>query len=355
MKKLISLISIFVCAFAVFSCSDDEMTNPYAKESQVTIESTDVFFQAAPAEGTISVSIPSGIYKVETTAHWCSATYSGNTIYVTVEQNAEKSSRVCRVRIYASEDDYKEVTVQQMGLIFQVEGLSGDISSDDNSNRFAYKYRANSETTIETVGDFFTAELTEDSLIVTLQENNTGKIRTGYINYVVGGQPGTIKVQQYDYEKDVLGEYTLYYGTSGTSTADCVLQRDAEGAYSLKFDGGVIPISVTSMELDGAKIQLSNREVIGNWTYNTTTTENAILLLWYLSGSSIYRSNTDFTLSATSALDEESGTLTWTFDEFFSSGNTCYRFSVVNTTAKTYATYTAIIQSWIYPDRLVKK
>ena len=198
-------------------------------------------------------------------------------------------------------------------------------------------------------------ELTEDSLIVTLQENTTGKIRTGYINYVVGGQPGTIKVQQYDYEKDVLGEYTLYYGTSGTSTADCVLQRDDEGAYSLKFEGGVIPISVTSMELNGAKIQLSNREVIGNWTYNTTTTENAILLLYYLSGNSIYRSNTAFTLSATSALDEESGVLTWTFDEFFSSGNTCYRFSVVNTTAKTYATYTAIIQSWIYPDRLVKK
>lgn len=352
MKKLISIISIFVCTFAVFSCSDDDMGNPYAKESQVTIDSMDVVFQAAPAEGTISVSIPNGIYKVETTAGWCTATYSGNTIYVTVEQNAEKSSRVCRVRIYASEDDFKEVTVQQMGLIFQVEGLSGDVNSDDNANRFAFKYRSNSETTIETVGDFFTAELTEDSLIVTLTENTTGRIRVGVINYVVGGQPGSIKVWQYDYDKDVLGDYTLHYNSG---TMDCQLQRDSEGAYSLTFEGGVIPVSVSSTELNGAQLVLSNREVIGNWTYGSTTTENAILLLYYLSGTSIYRSNTAFTLSATSALDEETGIVSWTFDKAFSNGNTAYRFSVVNTKDKTYAGYTAIIQSWIYPTKLEKK
>ena len=42
MKKIISFVSILMCAFLVFSCGEDETENPYAKKSSITIEKADV-------------------------------------------------------------------------------------------------------------------------------------------------------------------------------------------------------------------------------------------------------------------------------------------------------------------------
>lgn len=356
MKKIISFISILICAFAVISCSDDTFENPYAKVSTISIESSDVFFQASPGQGSITCNAPNGITRVETTAGWCSATASGTTVTVNVDQNAEKASRVCRVKIYSGEECI-EITVQQMGLIFQVEGLSGDIITDDDANVFEYTYRANSEVSLSTEGDFFTAKLEDGKLKVDITENTTGRVRTGFINYVVGGQPGVIKVQQFEYEKEVLGDYTFYYGTNGASTVDVKLQKN-DGKYYVVFEQGAIPVSISSEVLENANMKFTNLDFVGDWQTSSVTTDQAIVLLMYTNGSSVYRTSntTTVSLDGTSSFDESTGAVTWNLVGTAPSGYTFYALRVANTTAGTYATITSTnITAFNYPSKLVKK
>lgn len=449
MKKLISIISIFVCAFAVFSCSDDDMANPYAKESSISIESSEVLFQAPAAQGTIICNAPKGITRVESSSDWCKVELSGTTVNVFVDKNSEKPSRSCVVRIYASEDDYTDVVVQQMGLVLSV-NVGNDFSTTaaPQTSRLPISYSGTDELTVEestvdwvtytledgvlqmkfktnvsdkprttevkiTDGDMVTTmKITQEALFfivnedkeyvtndapskadltistvdgikysvekssvdwatfsivngnlrVELTANNTGKPRQtkAVVNYAEG-LTKEVRILQVDFEKDVLGEYTFYYGTNGTTTMDCELVKSGSG-YGLKFTGtpeGTVPVEISGDDvLGGSTMTFTNTAFVGDWKTASVTTGQAIVLLMYAQGSSVYRtsSTTSVKLEGALSIDPETADVVWTMTGTAPSGYTFYALRVANTSAGTYASITSTnITAWNYPSKLVKK
>lgn len=450
MKKLISIISIFVCAFAVFSCSDDDMGNPYAKESSISIESSDVLFQAPASEGTIECVAPNGIARVESSASWCRVELNGTTIRVFVDKNSEKPSRSCTVRIYASDNDYTDVVVQQMGLVLSINtGNNFTTSAAPKTAELPVSYSGSGNLTVEdssvdwvtftledgvlkmtfltnvfdkarttevkiTDGDVVTTmTITQEALFfivnegkdyvsgdgastsnlsistvdgidysvaastvdwaefsivggqlrVKLTANNTGNLRqTKAIITYAGGQTKEVNILQFEFEKDILGEYTLYYGSSGTTTMDCELVKTGTG-YGLKFMGspeGTVPITIAGEEKaaeGGTTMTFGNTDFVGDWSTSSVTTDKGILLLLYLRNNSVYRtaSTTDVGLTGKISIDSETSDVVWTLTGKAPSGSTFYGFRVANTTAGTYSSFTAAITTWTYPKKFVKK
>ena len=447
MKKLISIISIFVCAFAVFSCSDDDMANPYARESSISIESADVLFQAPASEGTIVCSAPNGITRIESSAGWCTVQLNGNVVNVVVDKNSEKPSRTCVVRIYASENDYKDVVVQQMGLVLSVNvGNDYSTTAAPQTSEFPITYTGTDNVTVEestvdwvtytiedgvlklnfkinltdqprttevkiTDGDMVTtmkvtqgalffivnddkdyvtndasskADLTistvegidysvekssvdwatfsivNGQLRVELQANNTGKPRQtkAIVNYAEG-LTKEVRILQVDFEKDILGEYTFYYGSSGTTKMDCELVKSGS-EYGLKFTGtpeGTIPVTISgSEELGGGTMTFENMKLVGDWKTASVTATKAIMLMMVAKGTSVYfTQSTAAKVEATLSIDPETADAVWTMTGVAPDGYTFYALRVYNSTGGTYATRGAQLTSWTYPSKLVKK
>ena len=206
--------------------------------------------------------------------------------------------------------------------------------------------------------DWATFSIKDGALVVKLNANNTGDTRqtTATITYA-GELTYTVKIYQCEIEKDMLGDYTFYYGTNGTSKVDVKLQNDG-GDYYLVFDQGAIPISMTLGDSENPKLKFNNLDFVGNWKTSSVTTDQAIVLLMYTNGSSIYRTSnkTSVSLDGTSSFDLSAGAITWNLVGTAPSGYTFYALRVANTSAGTYATITSTnITAFNYPSKLVKK
>ena len=113
------------------SCSNEVLDNPYAKVSSISIDNVSVLFQAAPSTGFVKVTAPKGITKVVSEQSWCTPTVNGSEVSVQVEGNSNVLGRSSLLTIYSG-DDYAQVTVQQMGLIFALD-VRAIVSSNDNA------------------------------------------------------------------------------------------------------------------------------------------------------------------------------------------------------------------------------
>ena len=157
---------------------------------------------------------------------------------------------------------------------------------------------------------------------------------------------------------DLLGDYTFYYGSSGTNTMDCQLVKTSSG-YGLKFTGtpeGIIPVT---MSFDNSTIKFKNTQFVGDWKTASVTTDQAIVLLMFTNGTSVYRtrSTTSVGLKGTLSIDPETADVVWTMTTgIVPSGYDFYALRVANTSDGTYETITSTnISAWINPVKLVKK
>ena len=155
---------------------------------------------------------------------------------------------------------------------------------------------------------------------------------------------------------DLLGDYTFYYGSSGTNTMDCQLVKTSSG-YGLKFTGtpeGIIPVT---MSFDNSTMKFKNTQFVGDWKTASVTTDQAIVLLMYTNGTSVYRTKNTTTvgLKGTFSIDPETADVVWTMTGIAPSGRDFYALRVANTSDGAYETITSTISTWINPVKLVKK
>lgn len=228
MKKILSMVCLTMGLLLVFSCNDD-ITNPYDKVSTISVDSANVLFDAPASTGKVVVTADNGITKAETNTDWCTVTYSGNVVTVSATQNNGYDGRASLVTIWSG-DDYVQVTVQQMGTVFNLEG-GNLIQLNDTAQSVFKTITKNVEVTVTSLTDWVTCSLSDKGVTVNVTENATGNVRFGYIRYTAGDNiVDTIKVVQADFEKDVLGNYDfIYYSDAnynGKDTLNAVLSKD---------------------------------------------------------------------------------------------------------------------------------
>lgn len=207
MKKLFNIL-LAVCCLGSFVACDDDVENPYATESSISIVAAHLDFSPASSVGSIHFASNSGTVTATTRASWCTATVSADSVIVSVDQNTGVAGR-STVVVLRNGSDSIQVPVTQRGIILSVD--KSEISSGNAAGSDVVVFTSNMDVQVLSAPDWITTSLSGDTLEVSFTANTTGHIRRGYVAYQSGGVKDSLRVQQADFDTDIAGTYTFYY------------------------------------------------------------------------------------------------------------------------------------------------
>ncbi len=244
MKRILNLILCALCVISYTSCNDDEGIE-YTQVSPIKIISRDVTFPASASQGSIVVDAPGEFTVSKTDQGWCTTTISGSTINVSVEENLGLESRNSMLTIRCGADT-ASIAIIQAGVIFDLSAGS-QILLGDEAKTYSYDIKCNTELTLTPSVDWISVKVEEDQMHITLTENSTGHIRRGSIAYKAGTNEDQIIVTQYDFVKDIAGDYMFLFTDAKTGKLqylDATLSKTGN-AYSIDLAGVGLSIPVT--------------------------------------------------------------------------------------------------------------
>lgn len=305
MKKIFSLCVVAFVGGLLFTACDDDSTNEVATHG-LEVTSAQTSFPATGGTQTIAVAqTPTSVY---TNDSWATASVSGNSINVTATANPDRQSRHATVVVKSSALDSAIVDIDQDGMIISVEETSLTSPYGDNAGALSCYIKHNLDVTLSTSASWLSAAIAGDSITINLQANNSGEPRMGWVYYTSGNITDSVSVVQFDSEKDIPGDYEMYYYDDGWYYLNTVLYKKTDGSYAMRFTdsfmtGFDFEIPVT-LNYDAPGFYIHNLDSIGSYTYRNVDYV-AMMLVTASSGSSVYYRSTDYYAYAEWTVDDE--------------------------------------------------
>lgn len=209
MKKIFSLIVLLAGVITFTSCSDDDAT--YTPVTPLEVSSADVYFEALGGTGSIVVNT-NGAVTAQTSSQWLTVSTSGNTVTVTAQENSTRDGRSAKIVLTAANGATANVTATQNGIVYGLKkGTSYTLN--DNANTLNLEIYHSKSVTVRSLTDWITASFNEetDRIDISVTPNNTGQKRFGYVEVSSGEFSDIVTISQFDFAKDVLGEYYLFF------------------------------------------------------------------------------------------------------------------------------------------------
>ncbi len=208
LKKKILSLSLAMACLSLLSCSDDNVSSPLAM-STINIVSSKTSLGALAEEGNVVLDcVPSTVYTNST--DWLTVTTSGNTVNFSATQNSSIESRNAKLVIKKTDNDSILVNVSQKGLVFVIKGEDLKLTSDD-AYTTVYDMNSTIEPHVISCPDWVKATVSGESLTIDVDKNESGSLRSGYVKVGYADFADSILVSQYEYAKDVNGNYTFSY------------------------------------------------------------------------------------------------------------------------------------------------
>ncbi len=190
------------------SCSSDDASSPFPKTT-INVVSSKTSLGALPEQGNVVLDcVPSKAYTNCT--DWLTVTTEGNTVNFTAKQNLSIESRNARLVIKKTDNDSILVNVSQQGLVFVIKGEDLRLTSDDACTTI-YNINSTIEPQVISCPDWVTVIVNGNSMTVDVDKNETGSVRSGYVKMGYANLTDSIFVSQYEYAKDVAGDYIFSY------------------------------------------------------------------------------------------------------------------------------------------------
>ncbi|MBR1402252.1 MAG: BACON domain-containing protein [Prevotella sp.] len=341
MKKIYSLFVIAAGCLIMASCGDDNDYEP--KTSSVSVVSAETELAAAGESKTIVVNGTGLSASFPSSATWISASVSGNNITVTAEPNLNNETRHALLTVRASNGDETSVSFSQFGAIFSIDAPP-EIHLTDDSQTIELDAKFNLPLTVSTSDDWLSVRVDEanSKVILTASANNTGNMRFGDVDYSIGNVQGSFSVEQWDFAKDVLGQYYLWYYTGSWNYTNVALEQSGRNVRIRLLDDGyaeyglVIPTTTDSEYLT---MTIDNLAPMGSVTLSGTTYQ-ALAFVRGLSGSSIYRSRSAWAMEGAFYAYSD-GTFGWQYDgnSVLTASYSWYGLSIGLTSDGTYDGY----------------
>ena len=209
MKKSIYIIGIAAMGLMA-SCSSDSDYQAVA-ESTINVLSAQTMLGPNDSEGAVTVDCtPMKAYTDEPS--WLSTSIEGSTVKLAAIANDSRQSRNAKLVIKKTESDSVVINVAQYGLVLEMNNADM-IYSNDQPVEFTKTYRSNTDMKVISAPEWANASVDTNSkeLKVSLSENTTGHLRADYIKYQVAAVTDSFIVKQFDFDKDIAGEYVFAY------------------------------------------------------------------------------------------------------------------------------------------------
>ena len=192
------------------SCSSDSDYQAVA-ESTINVLSAQTSLGPNASEGEVTVDCtPAKAYTDEPS--WLSASIEGSTVKLAALANDSRQSRNAKLVIKKTEADSVVINVSQYGLVLEM-NKADMIFSNDEATEFVKSYSSNADVKITYAPEWAKASVDTVSkeLKVSLSENTTGHLRADYIKFQVAAVTDSFVVKQFDFDKDIAGEYVYSY------------------------------------------------------------------------------------------------------------------------------------------------
>lgn len=265
MKKIINILAVTVLGGLILSsCDNDDTTNDIATHG---LEVTSAKTSFAAAGGTNSIMVAAKPIAAYTNDSWATVAIDGNTVNVTATQNNDIQTRHASVVIKSSEADSAVVNIDQDGMVFEIANSSVKLQDAAMTKKVYVSH--NLPVTVSTKVDWLSAAITDDSLAITATENATGQPRQGWVYYTSGNTTDSISVMQFTPEKDILGEYNMYYLSDDNKwyATGVSIDKETDGSYAMHFTdedlaglGWSVPVTIGT---DKPEFTFTNLSKIG--------------------------------------------------------------------------------------------
>lgn len=337
MKKIISMLAIAAVGGLLLSaCDDDDTTNDITVNG-LTVTSAQTTFAAAG--GTHDITVAKTPISAYSNDNWATVAISGNTVSVTAAQNNDIQTRHASIVIKSSQVDSAVVNIDQDGMVVSLSTINPVIS--DAAATHSYYINHNLPVTVSTSVDWLSATISGDSLALSAAENTTGLPRQGWVYYTSGILTDSVQILQFSPEKDVAGDYYLYYYSNRNWYYVGVnIGQQRDGSYAMTFTdddlagfGWKVPVTLNSETPDFTFNNLSNMG-----TYTDSLTYSVLWMVMADDGSNIYTSR-DSTVTATAswAVDDDGASYWSVTQNGFDSSYEFYAFQLgLSTDGSTY-------------------
>lgn len=151
--------------------------------------------------------------------NWVAIDTLDNGYKLLIAANPNPESRNATVTLSCT--DYSATyNIKQVGIYMNVKNNGASvkyIAIEDAASESDYEVEANAEFAISTNTEWLSATMKEGKLHVSAEQNATGFFRTGYIYYSAGNFTDSVRVNQFDFDKDInsLESYFVFYNEKG--------------------------------------------------------------------------------------------------------------------------------------------
>lgn len=206
-KKNILFLTFALVCMMMSSCSDDA-SSPI-QMSTINVVSSKTSLGALAEDGNVVLDcVPMAAYTTST--DWLTVSTSGNTVNFSATKNSSIESRNAKLVIKKSDNDSILVNVSQQGLVLVIKGEDLKLTSDDPYTT-VYNMNSTIEPQVLSCPEWVKVTVGSNSLTLDVEENNSGSIRSGYVKVGYDDHADSIFVSQYEYAKDVAGDYIFSY------------------------------------------------------------------------------------------------------------------------------------------------
>ena len=273
LSRIYYLSFILMGSLILASCDDDDKV----EETGLKVLSAETSFDANGGEHEVTVS--KDIMKAYSAAEWLSVDTKGNTVALTAGQNTSNESRHTTLVLKASETDSTIVNVSQLGSVCVLDGANSGIAAfTDAATSFSYYMKHDLPVEVSSSDSWITVNATKDSLKVGLAENTSGHFRRGWVAYSCGNVKDTISVSQYEFAKDIAGEYYFYgynYSTQKPVAYDATLEGTPDNCV-LKFPKWGLSLPVV-FDKNKLSLAINNVQYMGTYQSPVSSKDQTIV------------------------------------------------------------------------------
>ncbi|MDE5903733.1 BACON domain-containing carbohydrate-binding protein [Duncaniella sp.] len=227
----------------------------FADVSEIDIESK-AWTNSYEANASIPMSVTSD-------SEWLKASLTDGILTIEADRNTKLQARTGIVTISVGNLTY-DITVNQGPLIFPLVKAT-EISQNDDAKTYTYDFPSDIEVTFSSDVEWLHGSFENETVTITVDANNDGHIRKGNLSYSLEGTEGSVSIEQYQFDKDIAGEYILVYTNSAG--------KQAAFKASLKQTGTKYSIDLTDLDFSipvqydetTLTLKLGCGDYIGNW------------------------------------------------------------------------------------------
>ena len=203
--------------FIISSCEKE--TGVDIPEPKLKVTEADVIFETQGGDGFIKVVAP-GAITAESSGDWCTVSVSGTTVNLTASENIGLGGRTAVITIKSGEEKIDVTAVQTSSIMWFKEFIDSSLGYTADGGVLKSAVITSYPITVKSKPDWLNYKFENDSIYLTVPASS--KPRKGTITFTSEGRDITYDILQLSYGS-LLGDWTFEYSTS-------------EGGSRLKFD-----------------------------------------------------------------------------------------------------------------------